>query len=110
MNKVFNDSYINGKEFFIKALNKQSLNFFIEYTLLPYPALSLKTIGGILDFFVFIGENPEEVIHLYTSLIGRPVMPPFWGLGFQLCRWGFKGTENVREVIERNVKAKMPLV
>ncbi len=91
-------------------MNKQFLNFFIEYTLLPYPALSLKTIGGILDFFVFIGENPEEVIQLYTSLIGRPIMPPFWGLGFQLCRWGFKGTENVREVMERNVKAKMPLV
>jgi hypothetical protein len=37
-------------------------------------------------------------------------MPPFWGLGFQLTRWGFKGTENVKEVIERNIKAKMPLV
>ncbi len=89
---------------------KYFFKIIIEYTLLPHPALSLKTTGGILDFFVFIGDNPEEVIQLYTSLIGRPVMPPFWGLGFQLCRYGFKSTQNVREVVERNVKAKMPLV
>ncbi len=89
---------------------KSLLNFFIDYTLLPYPALSLKTTGGILDFFVFIGDNPEEVIQLYTSLVGRPVMPPFWGLGFQLCRYGYKSTQNVKEVLERNMNAKMPLV
>ncbi|CAG2101764.1 unnamed protein product [Medioppia subpectinata] len=42
-----------------------------EYTLMPAPAVSVKTIGGILDFFVFIGDNPEHVIQSYTSLIGR---------------------------------------
>jgi alpha-glucosidase (family GH31 glycosyl hydrolase) len=70
----------------------------------------LKRTGRILDFFVFVGNNPEEVIQLYTSLIGRPVMPLFWGLGFHLTRFGFKSTQNVREVIEMNIDAQMPLV
>jgi len=77
---------------------------------MPSPALSLKTAGGILDFFVFIGDNPEHVIQLYTSLIGRPVMPPFWGLGFQLTRYGYESADHVKKVIDRNVKEKIPMV
>lgn len=37
--------------------------------------------------FVFIGNNPAEVIQQYTALIGRPHMPPLWALGFHLCRY-----------------------
>ncbi|CAG2179166.1 unnamed protein product, partial [Oppiella nova] len=81
----------------------------MEYAFLPEPALSLKTLGGVLDFFVFLGDNPEHVIQLYTSVIGRQTMPPFWALGYQLCRYGYTGTKNLREVIDRNLKAKIPL-
>ncbi|CAG2105314.1 unnamed protein product [Medioppia subpectinata] len=95
----------DGKAHGILFLNSNAM----DYTLLPEPALSLKSTGGVLDFFVFVGENPEHVIQLYTSMIGRSTMPPFWGLGYQLCRYGFKGTENVREVLDRNVKEKIPL-
>ena len=82
----------------------------LEYTILPEPGLSLKTVGGVLDFFVFVGENPEHVIELYTLLIGRPFLPPFWALGFQLTRWGFQNTAAVETVVNRNVKAQIPLV
>lgn len=81
-----------------------------DYTLLPHPALSWKTTGGILDFFVFVGDNPDHVVQLYTSIIGRPLFPPFWGLGFQLTRWGYKNLEHVQSVIKRNVDNKVPLV
>ncbi|CAG2105630.1 unnamed protein product [Medioppia subpectinata] len=39
----------------------------MEYTLMPEPALSLKTLGGVLDFFVFVGENPEEDV-MYADI------------------------------------------
>lgn len=77
---------------------------------MPAPAISLKTIGGILDFFVFVGDTPEHVIQLYTSLIGRPFLPAFWALGFQLTRYGFDSLDAAKEVVERNVRAKVPLV
>ena len=82
----------------------------VEYTLLPDPALSLKTMGGVLDLFVFVGDNPGQVTELYTSLIGRPILPPFWALGFQLTRWGFKNTGDVKKVIDRTIAAAIPLV
>ncbi|CAG2173372.1 unnamed protein product, partial [Oppiella nova] len=83
----------DGKAHGILFFNSNAM----EYTLLPDPALSLKTLGGVLDFFVFLCDNPEHVIQLYTSVIGRQTMPPFWGLGYQLCRYGYTGTKNLRE-------------
>ncbi|XP_035232993.1 sucrase-isomaltase, intestinal-like [Stegodyphus dumicola] len=87
----------DGKSHGVLLLNSNAM----EVTLLPAPAISFRTIGGVLDFFVFVGENPEHVVQLYTSLVGRPILPPYWGLGFQLSRYGYNKLENVRAVVER---------
>ena len=42
--------------------------FILEVTLLPEPAISYRTIGGILDFYVIFGDNPEHVIQQYTQV------------------------------------------
>ena len=48
---------------------------FIEVTLQPspYPAITYRTIGGVLDFYVFLGENPnhalQQYIHVSLSII-----------------------------------------
>src|SRR5699024_9988281 len=81
-----------------------------EYSLLPEPGVSFKTSGGVLDFYLFTGKQPEEVVQLYLGLIGRPMMPPFWGLGFQISRYGYKNTEDIQKVIARNRKHHIPFV
>ncbi|CAG2111690.1 unnamed protein product, partial [Medioppia subpectinata] len=83
----------DGKSHGILLLNSNAM----DYTTLPEPGLSFRTSGGVIDLFMFIGDNPEQVIQLYTSLIGKPILPPFWALGYQLTRWGFNGTDNVRQ-------------
>ncbi len=77
---------------------------------MPSPGLTLRTIGGMLEFFVFLGPEPESVIQQYTEVIGRPFMPPYFGLGFQLSRWGYKNTGEIRNVISRNRAAGIPHV
>jgi lysosomal alpha-glucosidase len=52
----------------------------------PQPAITWKPIGGILDFFIFLGPKPQDVIREYVSLIGKPALPPFWSLGYHQCR------------------------
>lgn len=37
-------------------------------------------------------------------------MPPYWGLGFHLCRWGYSSTAIIREVVENMTRAHFPLV
>jgi len=81
-----------------------------DVTTMPHPGLTLRTIGGILEFFVFLGPTPEEVIQQYTSVIGRTFMPPYWSLGFQISRWGYANTEEIRAVVDRTRRANIPQV
>lgn len=37
-------------------------------------------------------------------------MPPYWGLGFHLCRWGYTSTAIVRQVVENMTRTHFPLV
>jgi len=71
--------------------------------------LNFKAIGGILDFFTFFAETPEEVIKAYHQVIGVPYLPPFWALGFQQSSWQYNETDRVNSVIRGYDDAKMPL-
>jgi len=80
----------------------------IDVTTLPMPGLTYRTIGGALDFFVFLGPRPEDVVKQYTQLIGRPAIPPYYALGFQLCKYGYKSTKEIMEVVDRTHRAEIP--
>ncbi|XP_055509928.1 lysosomal alpha-glucosidase-like isoform X1 [Leucoraja erinacea] len=79
-----------------------------DVLLQPTPALTWRTIGGILDFYVFLGPEPKTVIRQYMDVIGYPIMPPYWSLGFHLCRWGYWSTNITRQVVENMTRAYMP--
>uniref|UniRef100_UPI00398EBB98 lysosomal alpha-glucosidase-like n=1 Tax=Pristiophorus japonicus TaxID=55135 RepID=UPI00398EBB98 len=80
----------------------------MDVVLQPAPALTWRTIGGVLDFYIFMGPDPNSVIQQYLEVIGLPAMVPAWGLGFHLCRWGY-GTSNATwEVVRRMRRAGMP--
>uniref|UniRef100_F6PTT1 P-type domain-containing protein n=1 Tax=Ornithorhynchus anatinus TaxID=9258 RepID=F6PTT1_ORNAN len=80
----------------------------MDVTLQPTPALTYRTTGGILDFFVVLGPTPELVTQQYTALIGRPAMPPYWALGFQLSRYGYQNDSEIADLYDAMVKAEIP--
>nr|XP_045721146.1 putative maltase-glucoamylase-like protein FLJ16351 [Mirounga angustirostris] len=94
----------SGSSFGVFLLNSNAM----EVTLQPAPAITYRTIGGILDFYVFLGNTPEQVIQEYLELIGRPVLPPYWSLGFQLSRRNYGGINGLKEVVNRNLVAGIP--
>ncbi|XP_017366761.2 maltase-glucoamylase, intestinal-like, partial [Cebus imitator] len=67
-----------------------------------------RTTGGVLDFYVFLGPTPELVTQQYTELIGRPVMVPYWSLGFQLCRYGYQNDSEIASLYDEMVAAQIP--
>ncbi|KAJ1363754.1 hypothetical protein KIN20_023685 [Parelaphostrongylus tenuis] len=75
----------------------------------PGPALIYRTIGGNLDLYFFPGPTPEEVTQQYLALIGTPFLPAYWALGYQLSRYGYKDLDEMVNIVERNVKAGVPL-
>ena len=81
-----------------------------EVELQPLPAITYRTIGGVLDFYIFLGPTADNVIQQYTAVIGRPMMPPYWSLGFQLCKYGYNSAANLKDVINRNRQLGIPYV
>ncbi|NXK88246.1 MGA protein, partial [Formicarius rufipectus] len=80
----------------------------MDVTFQPTPALTYRTTGGILDFYVLLGPTPELVVQQYTELIGRPVMPAYWSLGFQLCRYGYKSDSEISQLVDEMKAAGIP--
>lgn len=60
-------------------------NVFQEITTGPGPHLIYRSIGGIFDVTFFPGPKPEQVIQQYLEYIGRPFLPAYFALGFQVC-------------------------
>ncbi|KAI5644152.1 glycosyl hydrolases family 31 domain-containing protein [Phthorimaea operculella] len=80
----------------------------IDVVLQPTPALTYRAIGGILNLLYFIGPSPQEVVSQYTAVIGRPFMPPYWSLGFHLCKFGYHDINTTRKVWMSNRDAGIP--
>ncbi|XP_030743202.2 maltase-glucoamylase, intestinal-like [Echinops telfairi] len=97
---IENDSNAHG----VLLLNSNAQ----DITLFPYPSIMYQTIGGVLDFYIFLGPTPENVVQQYTEAIGRPFMPPYWSLGFHLSRWGYNNIEVMRKTVERLKQFNIP--
>ncbi|XP_055971733.1 lysosomal alpha-glucosidase [Sorex fumeus] len=81
----------------------------MDVVLQPSPALSWRSTGGILDMYVFLGPEPKSVVRQYLDIVGFPLMPPYWGLGFHLCRWGYTSTNVTLQVVANMTSAHFPL-
>ncbi|XP_068117960.1 lysosomal alpha-glucosidase-like isoform X2 [Hyperolius riggenbachi] len=75
----------------------------------PAPALTWRTIGGIVDLYVFMGPEPKTVIKQYQEIIGFPFMPPYWALGFHLSRWGYNSSAMTLEAAKKTRALGIPL-
>ncbi|KAI2805589.1 hypothetical protein BLOT_004587 [Blomia tropicalis] len=49
------------------------------------PSLTFKTFGGHLEFHIFLGPKPKDVIRQLQEFVHFPAMPPYWALGFHAC-------------------------
>jgi len=92
----------NANAVFLKNSNA------MDIILQPTPAITYRPIGGILDFYIFLGPTPNEAIQQYTEVIGKPTMPPYWSLGFHLCRWGYGTIEKMEMVRSRMAANGIP--
>ncbi|CAF1050538.1 unnamed protein product [Adineta steineri] len=96
-----NQTHVHGQFF----LNSNAMDIDLQ----PLPAITYTTIGGIIDLYIFTGPTVENVIEQYWDVIGKPTMPPFWSLGFHLCRWGYNNIENMISTLERMQSANFPI-
>ena len=71
-------------------------------------ALTYRVIGGVLDFYIFTGPSMHQVVQQYTDVVGKPFLPPYWSLGFHLCRWGYGSLNATKAVVQGMADHNLP--
>jgi alpha-glucosidase len=64
--------------------------------------------GGSIDYYLFYGPDPKQVVRTYAWLTGLPPLPPLWSLGFQQSRYSYETEVRLREIASRLRIDKIP--
>lgn len=99
----------DGQAFGVLIFNSNAQDYKLDEFENNQAMLTYRTIGGIFDLFFFAGPRPEDVIRQYQTVIRTPYMPPYWALGFQLCRYGYNTLANMKAAMQRTLDAQIPL-
>jgi alpha-glucosidase len=57
--------------------------------------------GGEIDLYVIDGPKLSDVIERYTSLTGRPSLPPLWALGYWQSKCQYNNWDDVDEAFRQ---------
>ncbi|KAJ4839879.1 hypothetical protein Tsubulata_003185 [Turnera subulata] len=61
--------------------------------------------AGIVDAFFFVGPGPKDVVRQYTSVTGKPSMPPLFSTAYHQCRWNYRDEEDVENVDAKELRS-----
>src|SRR5450631_625343 len=62
---------------------------------------SFGAAAGPVDYYLFYGPTPKQVVETYAWLTGTPPLPPLWAFGFQQSRYSYMTQARVLEVANR---------
>jgi len=68
-----------------------------------------KSVGGIIELFVFYPNKLELVLQKYHILVGRPYLPAFWSMGSHQCRWGYRSIWDIKRILRGYESYEIPL-
>lgn len=71
-------------------------------------AYSFGASGGPVDYYVFYGPSPSQVVETYAWLTGTPPLPPLWSLGFQQSRYSYMTQARVLQIAGRLRSDRIP--
>ena len=97
---------VNGKAHGAMLMNSNGIDAVLSSA---NDVLTFRVIGGVIDLYVFSGPEPASVVSQYTSVVGRPMMMPYWSLGFHNCKYGYTSLDQIKEVVAGYESAGIPL-
>ena len=71
--------------------------------------LGLSVADDAIDLYLVAGEGPKERLTTYTSLTGRPPVPPLWAFGYWMGRCRYHSREEMLEVADTMREHHVPL-
>ncbi len=74
--------YITNKGYGVFVNHPERVSFEVGSELVTKVQFSVP--GESLDYFIITGDDMKEVLENYTSLTGKPALPPAWSFGLWL--------------------------
>ena len=71
-------------------------------------AYSFGAVDGPIDYYIFYGPTPKQVVETYAWLTGKPPLPPLWSLGYQQSRYSYMTQARVLEIAHRLRADRIP--
>lgn len=62
-----------------------------------------------IDYLVFVGDNPGDILERYTEATGRPPMMPEYASGFWQCKLRYETQDEFLEVAREHKRRGLPL-
>ncbi len=69
---------------------------------------SFRAEDPFLDYFLFFGDNPKQLLARYADVTGKAPMPPLWSFGVWLSRCMYLNREQVEEIVEKGREVDLP--
>lgn len=69
---------------------------------------SFEAPDGEMIYYFMFGNDYKQIISSYTSLTGKPIMPPKWAFGFSQCRGDYTREDQAREIATEFRKRQIP--
>ena len=75
--------------------------------------ISVKAEGKDIDVYFITPEDRKnalaDIVSQFRKLTGRSYIPPRWGFGFSMSRWGYKCREDIEKVWKKYRELGIPL-
>jgi alpha-glucosidase len=69
---------------------------------------SFGAVAGPVDYYIFPGPSPRQVVESYAWLTGKAPLPPRWMLGFQQSRFSYTPESRLMEIGNRLRSDRIP--
>ena len=73
-----------------------------------YPALD-SYIPGLFDFFVFDAREPAGLMTDFYTIVGKPVMPPKWTMGYMQSHRTLESEKQLHEIVSNFREKQIPI-
>jgi len=64
--------------------------------------------GGKLSYYLIIGSL-ETIFEQLAELLGLPLLPPRWSLGYHQSRWGYRSEADIRKLVDGFMAHDLPI-
>lgn len=69
----------------------------------------IGTRFGDMDYYLFLGEDPKNILDSFTAFVGRPELKPRYALGYHQGCYGYECAADLKWSVERHRAWGIPL-